>query len=61
MRFHVVRALVGVLDLDLAPVQVKVEVLVLAKLEVYVVKDHVLMDPNRLSSLTSSWIFSSPF
>lgn len=56
-----VRALVGVLDLDLAPVQVKVEVLVLAKLEVYVVKDHVLMDPNRLSSLTSSWIFSSPF
>lgn len=54
-----VRALVRVLvlDLDLVPVQVQV----LAKLEVYVVKDHVLMDPNRLSSLTSSWIFSSPF
>lgn len=55
MKFHVVRALVRVLVLDLVPVQV------LAKLEVYVVKDYVLMDPNRLSSLTSSWIFSSPF
>lgn len=59
MKFHVVRALVRVLVLDLVPVPVQVQVL--AKLEVYVVKDHVLMDPNRLSSLTSSWIFSSPF